>query len=166
MPQILNILTDPNPKLHQKAIAIKSVTPEILTLIDDMVFTMRKKDGMGLAATQVGKDVKLAVVEYKAEDKNDRPSPLPLTVLINPKIISFGSVCDQREEGCLSVPGKDLLLIRPTEINVIYEGIDGRRRRLRAKGMPARIIQHEVDHLHGILITDRLAMQLRKKDAK
>jgi peptide deformylase len=166
MPQLLKILTDPNPLLHQKAQDIKGITPEISALIDGMVLTMRKSDGMGLAATQVGEDIKLAVVEYKAEDKNDRPTPLPLTVLINPKIISFGSVCDEREEGCLSVPGKDLMLIRPIEINVIYEGVDGRRRRLRAKGMPARIIQHEVDHLHGILITDRIAMQHKEKYAK
>lgn len=165
MPQILEILTAPNPALHKKAQTVQSVTPEIKRLIDDMTATMRQKDGMGLAAVQVGQDLKIAVVENKSTDKSDKPSPLPLTVLINPKIIYYGTLFDEEEEGCLSVPGKQYKIVRPTEIKVIYFDIEGRRRRLNAKGLPARIIQHELDHLDGVLVTDRFAMQEKEKNA-
>lgn len=163
MPKLLEILTDPNSKLREKTSEIKQVSPEIITLIDDMVETMRKKDGMGLAAPQVGVALKLAIVESNSKEKGDNPAPLPLTIMLNPKIISFGEIFEEQEEGCLSVPGKEFKIIRPTEINVLYFDMQGRRHRLRAKGMPARVIQHEIDHLNGILITDRFALQQKEE---
>jgi len=166
MPQTLKIVTDPNPILHKKARDVKSVTPDILSIIDDMVKTMREKDGMGLAAVQVGLDMKIAVVEYKSTDNNDWPTPLPLTILVNPKIISLGDVCDEQEEGCLSVPDKQIKIIRPLEATILYYDTQGRRHRIGAKGMPARIMQHEIDHLNGILITDRWAIQQKEVDGK
>ena len=159
MPKLLEILVSPNPGLHKKTSEIKQITPEIMGLIEDMTETMRKKDGMGLAAPQVGVAIKLAVVENNSKDEGDHPAPLPLTALINPKIISYGYTLEEQGEGCLSVPNKEYKIIRPTEINVLYFDISGRRHRMRAKGMPARVIQHELDHLDGILISDRFALQ-------
>ena len=152
---ILPIITSPDPILNKAAQPVRSFEDEIKKLAEDMAQTMRQNDGMGLAAPQIGKSIKMAVIEIMPkEDDKDKVSPVPLTVLINPKIIWSSQVTTVMEEGCLSLPGINLDIERSEAVNVLYRDLTGRRQRIRAKNLMARLCQHEIDHLNGVLMTD------------
>ena len=159
MSQTLKIITAPDPILTRATKKVKEFDQSLQLLVKNMVRTLHQSDGIGLAANQVGRNLRLAVVEFTpGEDSPDDWPPLPLTVLINPKIIKKGKKLVTMEEGCLSVPNTQRSIARPNEVEVINHDISGHRYRVRAKGLLARVCQHEIDHLDGILITDHASV--------
>lgn len=143
---MLEIIKYPNPFLRKNSQEVKNPTnPKIKQLIADMTATLRAHEGLGLAAPQVGFGLRLCIVELENE----------LFVLINPQIkkLSGGEVL--MEEGCLSFPVKFLPIKRPRKIKVKALDANGEKQTIRAKGLLARAIQHEIDHLNGTLLVDR-----------
>ena len=139
-----------SPVLRQRAEPVAAVDDEVRRLVDDLFETMYAAKGVGLAANQVGLARRVAVVDVGAE------TPAPL-VLINPRILCQSPETDVAEEGCLSVPEIFGDIERPVEI--VVEALDkyGRRVRLETGGYQARAIQHEIDHLDGVLFLDHLS---------
>jgi peptide deformylase len=153
---IREIVTHPAPVLRKKARKITDFGPELQSLIDDMVETMREAPGVGLAAPQVGVPLQLIVVEYseKAEEE-EQEEPPKLYTIVNPEIVRFSDEMDLGTEGCLSIPGFVGDVDRPLEITLKGQNRRGKPLRLKADGWLARIFQHEVDHLNGVLFIDR-----------
>ena len=134
--------------LKKKAQLVLKVTEEEKKLIEDMIETFPLVDGVGLAAPQVGVSRRIAVVKDMDEDK--------ILVLVNPVVIKKSGRASG-QEGCLSLPGFTCNLKRWKEITIRYADIEGKTVTLEAKNLLARIIQHELDHLNGILIVDRVS---------
>lgn len=150
---IRKVLTSENPILRTKAKKVKKIDPTIQKLIDDMIETMRDEPGVGLAATQVGVSLRVIVVETP-EDEEDPQGGTQLQ-LINPEILK--SAGEQiGEEGCLSVPGYVGIVKRSLSVTVKGLNRKGKEVKIKAQGYLARVLQHEIDHLDGILFTDRL----------
>lgn len=148
------ILTDPNPVLREETQLVESFDGEFQELVDDLIFTMRDADGIGLAAPQIGELKKIIVVEYDNED--DKDNSFPLTVIINPKLESLSEDQEFMVEGCLSFPGKELYIKRPGQIAI--SGCDrwGKPIAIKADKLYSRALQHEVDHVDGILMVDHI----------
>lgn len=138
------------PVLHARAAPVIAFTAEVDTLIDDMRDTMQAAVGVGLAAPQVAESLRICLVDLSAGRR-----PGEMHVLINPEILSRDGL-QLREEGCLSVPGFEATVARPARLTVRALDRNGNARELHAEGLLARVIQHEVDHLDGILFIDRL----------
>lgn len=141
--------------LRQPAKRVASVDEDIRRTIVAMLQTMYSADGIGLAAPQVGIHKQLIVIDCEP----DKPEALPL-VLINPTIKKYGKALCKDQEGCLSIPGVYLDVERPETIEVAYKDESGRPRMLKADGLLARAIQHEMDHLSGVLFVDRVENEL------
>lgn len=133
---------------------VEEINEEIRALVDEMFDTMVKSDGIGLAAPQIGKSIRLFVV--RADDGIKR-------VFINPQIIATSQEMCSYEEGCLSIPKYYDDVIRPERVTVQARNENGRRFTLEADGLLARVIQHEYDHLEGILFIDRIAPEKKAK---
>lgn len=144
---ILSILRDDNPRLRQPCQPVERVQ-NVQNLAEDMIATMRAAHGIGLAAPQVGHPVRLVVVGAGTWRK------FPL-VLINPVVTPIGDKRTTEQEGCLSLGSRRVQVRRHDKIHVEALSINGQPMSFNAKGMQARCIQHEVDHLDGVLITDR-----------
>jgi peptide deformylase len=150
--------------LRQTAKRVNKVDDELRQTIREMLQTMYSSDGIGLAAPQVGIHKQLIVIDCELEN----PAAPPL-VLINPEIKSHSPALCKDQEGCLSIPGVYMDVERPEQVEVSYKDEHGRPRTLQADGLLARAIQHEMDHLHGVLfvdhITDSLSLteELKKK---
>ena len=169
---ILSIVKFGHPVLRQKGAAIEKVTPEIKQLIADMFETMQASNGVGLAAQQVGHAVQLTVIDVR-EVAKDRPSTLELDgkpadvakimplVLINPEVTPVGEAV-AGGEGCLSFPEIFAEITRPESVDVKALDEKGKLINFRAGGLLARAVQHETDHLNGILFIDR--MERKKKE--
>lgn len=143
---VLPIKTYPDPILKKKTTEIENPKdPWVKELIFDMLETMEKNNGMGLAAPQVGKSVRLCVIKF------DRKT----YVLINPKIKSKSIRCEIMEEGCLSFPGQFLSIKRPKKVKVTAFDKNGEKIQIQAEGILARAFQHEIDHLDGILFIEK-----------
>ncbi len=143
---MLKILTNPDPILRRKSQPVADVSAkEIQELIPQMMEIMLRKDGVGLAAPQVGKNIRLIVIHLKDET----------LALINPKIIKKSIVKEWGEEGCLSVPGQYGEVKRCKKITVKYLDAKGKPHQVIAEGLFARVVQHENDHLDGILFIDK-----------
>ena len=138
------------PVLQQKAAPVAALTPDIDTLIEDMRETMYGAVGVGLAAPQIGESLCVCLVDLSAGRRPDQ-----MMVLINPEVLERDGL-QLKEEGCLSVPGIEATVPRPQRLTVRAMDRDGDVREIRAEGLLARAIQHEVDHLNGILFLDRL----------
>ncbi len=151
---VREIITVGDPRLRQRSRQIDVITDEIRQLIADMVETMHTYDGIGLAAVQVGELERIIVVELP-EDEEIHGSG-QLYILINPEVIKASHEMEVGIEGCLSIPGYVGEVERSTAI--IVRGLDprGHKIRLRPRGFLARVFQHEIDHLNGILYIDRL----------
>jgi peptide deformylase len=149
---VLKIVQIPDPILNKKTEPVKEVTPEILQLIKDMVETCKKAKGIGLAAPQIGKSIRLCII-------NLEHAGLPAFALINPKIIKSSWRKVELEEGCLSIPGVFGMVKRPEKITVKALAIDGTQNVFDTDGLMARVIQHELDHLDGILFTSKMTEQ-------
>jgi len=144
-----------DPVLREKAAEVTQITGATLRLIEDMFETMYAEEGVGLAAPQVGVSERIIVVDPR-DDETER------FALINPVILEQGKETERDEEGCLSIPGlKDIV---ERSANVVVEGLTpaGETRRIEAEGLLARILQHEIDHIDGILFIDRLSPLKRK----
>ncbi|HEY6807144.1 MAG TPA: peptide deformylase [Gemmatimonadales bacterium] len=139
-----------SPVLRQKAAAVSAVDDEVRRLVDDLFETMRAAKGVGLAANQVGVARRVAVVDVGAE----QGQPL---VLINPVVTPRGDVVETSEEGCLSIPDIFGDVERPVAVTLEALDRDGRPYRIETSGFQARAIQHEVDHLDGVLFLDHLS---------
>lgn len=137
--------------LRQPAKRINKVTPEIRQLAIQMLQTMYSEDGIGLAAPQVGINKQLIVIDIELKDQAKPP-----LVMINPEIKSSGGSLVIEEEGCLSIPEVFFDVQRPDQVQVAYRDLDGRPQILQADGLLARVIQHEMDHLQGVLFVDRV----------
>ena len=173
---IRKILTEPDPFLRQKSTAVDEVNDEIRSLMDDMLETMYNANGIGLAATQVAINKRLIVMdcgksdfeesemseeEYNEKIRNHKIEPNPIK-MINPEIISLGEDLYEREEGCLSIPGYNANVKRPSSLTVKYIDENKHNVTLDAKGLLATCIQHEIDHLNGILFIDHISKLKRE----
>ena len=154
---IREIIFMPDPILRRKARRVAEFDKEFQTLVDDMVETMRVAPGVGLAAPQIGISTRLIVVEYVLDEDEDgeENAPKKLYVVANPEIIQSSAETEPGTEACLSVQGLVGEVQRPTQITVKGLNRHGRPVRLKLEGWLARIFQHEIDHLEGVLFVDR-----------
>tara|TARA_B100001093_G_scaffold496622_1_gene542557 strand:+ start:531 stop:1055 length:525 start_codon:yes stop_codon:yes gene_type:complete len=146
------IITEPDTILRKKSVTLEKVDDELRELMNDMLETMYAAPGIGLAGVQVGILKRLIVIDV-SRDK-EKKSPL---FLINPEIISKSSNTSVYEEGCLSLPGYFAEIERPAECQIKYVDYHGKKKEMKAGGLLATCIQHEVDHLNGILFVDYLS---------
>jgi len=147
------IVTVPDPVLRRKAQKVRQFDADLQQLIEDMVETMRAAPGVGLAAPQVGVSQRVIVVEYG--DDEDESRPPRLYVVVNPEIVEASPETEMGVEGCLSIPGLVGEVERHQRIVVKGQNRRGQPIKLKLQGWVARIFQHEIDHLEGILFTDR-----------
>ena len=163
----MKIITLPNPILKTKCEPVAEVNDQIRKLLDDMLQTMYKAPGIGLAAPQVGISKRIIVMDvsprpelkrYQKEnnEKETESKPNPLQ-MVNPKIIWLSTEKETGEEGCLSIPKFMGDITRPKECKVQYTDKNNESQKLKATGLLARCIQHEIDHLDGILFIDYLS---------
>ncbi len=147
-----------DPVLRQKAKKVKDFGPSLQSLINDLVDTMREAPGLGLAAPQVGVSLRVAVIELpepEEDDENPDPYSGKLIVICNPEIVkTWGD--EEGQEGCLSLPDYVGEVKRAARVVVKAQDERGKPIRLRAEGLMARVLQHEIDHLNGNLFVDRL----------
>jgi peptide deformylase len=148
------IITIGHPTLRQRARKVTKFGPELKHLIDDMTETMRKAPGVGLAAPQVNVSERVIVVGLPADEEEGTPAEL--YALVNPEIIKTSHEVEDGQEGCLSIPGYVGEVPRHTMVVVRGQDARGKPQRVRAKGYLARIFQHELDHLDGVLFIDRV----------
>ncbi|HWQ04426.1 MAG TPA: peptide deformylase [Longilinea sp.] len=151
---IREIVFLPDPVLRRKAHKVTQFDNDLQILIDDMVETMRDAPGVGLAAPQVSVSQRVVVVEY-AENDEEEDSPKKLYVVVNPEIIQPSEETELGIEGCLSVPGLVGEVDRHTAITIKAQNRRGQPLKIKASGWLARIFQHEIDHLDGVIYTDR-----------
>ena len=149
---IRKIVIEPDPILRKKSEFLGKVNDEIRKLLDDMLETMYAAPGIGLAAVQVGILKRIIVIDISKDE--EKKSPI---FLINPEIISRSKKTSVYEEGCLSLPGHFAEIERPAECQVKFIDYDGKKKELAAEGLLATCIQHEVDHLNGVLFIDYLS---------
>jgi peptide deformylase len=152
----LKIVTDDHPTLRKQAHKIKQFDPNLKKLAQDMFETMRAANGVGLAANQIDRLIRLIVVEVTPDPESDAPgSPAVRLALCNPELVE-GKGRQVGPEACLSLPGwiGDV----PRYYNVVVKGqtLEGKSTRVKADGYFARVLQHEIDHLNGVLFTDRV----------
>ncbi|MFH1565431.1 MAG: peptide deformylase [bacterium] len=145
MSKILEITKFKNPILRQKAIDINELSTEVEALIDDMIETLNDSGGVGLAAPQINEGVRLVIIKHKDKD----------LVLLNPEIIKKSWKKNNDEEGCLSLPGVNGFVRRHSKITVKAKNRKFEDVEITGRGLLARIFQHEIDHLDGILFVDR-----------
>ena len=156
------ILLYTDPKLRKKSVKVAQVDATIKKLVKDMIDTMRVDFGVGLSAPQVGVFKRVITYEYNNPSGNSEICPnIPLRALINPEITHLSKTTEVGEEGCLSFPDIYGDVRRSKKITVKALDIDGKHIEFEAKGLEARVIQHEVDHLDGILFVDRLGKDKR-----
>ncbi len=138
--------------LREKAAPIEAVDDEVRRLARDMFDTMYRAEGIGLAGPQVGVGRRIVVVDVTNEDDGRH-----VHALINPAIVESGKETDKASEGCLSLPGLEEKVVRSTRVTVEALSLDGAPVRIEADGLLARALQHEIDHLDGVLFIDRLS---------
>ena len=146
------ILTEPNRILREKSLPVDKVDTNIQKLMDDMLETMYAAPGIGLAAIQVGIPKRIIVLDIAQKEGTKDP-----IFIINPEIIEKSEVNLTYEEGCLSVPGQFAEIDRPNKCRIRYLDYNGQQNEINAEGMLATCIQHEIDHLEGILFIDYLS---------
>jgi peptide deformylase len=147
------VIIIPHPTLRKKAAPVTDFGPETQQLIDDMIVTLNEESGAGLAAPQVNVSQQVILVEFGSEEEDTIPPTLYVT--INPKITRFSKELVSGAEGCLSIPGLMGEVERSQEIVVEGQDRHGEPLKMKLRGWVARIFQHEIDHLNGILYTDR-----------
>ena len=148
----LDIRTFGDPVLKTRAAPVDSFDESLVRLTEDMLVTMRENEGVGLAANQVGRLKRVLVAEVEDEEY----------VIVNPVLTDMAETTEQGPEGCLSIPGIQVEVERPTAVTVSGQDVSGEPLRIEASDLLARILQHEVDHLDGVLILDRTDRESRK----
>lgn len=159
---IREIVFTPDPVLRRKAHKITTLDKDLQVLIDDMIETMREAPGVGLAAPQVGVSQRLIVIEHGKDD--DEEAPKKLFVLINPEILETSEEMVEGVEACLSIPRMMGEVNRHQQITVRGLNRMGKPVKVKVKGWLARIFQHEIDHLEGVLFTDRASRVWRARE--
>ncbi len=149
---ILPILVAPDPVLKKKCKPVDKVTPELAQLMDDMLETMYDAPGVGLAAPQVGVSKRILVIDTAKSDEEPRPLKMA-----NPEIIWASDDLALYEEGCLSFPDQYADVERPAQVKVRYLDENNNRQEIEADGLLATCVQHEMDHLEGIVFVDHLS---------
>lgn len=165
---LLPILVVPDPRLRAKARPVGAADAErVRDLAPRMLAAMYAAPGIGLAAPQIGELLRLVVIDLQKDEQQD-----PI-VLVNPEIVAASKDLATREEGCLSLPGQYAEVTRPAVVKVRYQDLTGAKREIEGDGLMAACLQHEIDHLDGVLFVDYLSalkrnMLLRKlaKDLK
>ena len=147
-----NIVIEPDPILRKKSDILEKVDDELRILLDDMLETMYAAPGIGLAAVQIGILKRLIVIDISKDKEKKNP-----IFLINPEIISKSKNTSIYEEGCLSLPGHFAEIERPEECQIKYIDYEGKKNEMKANGLLATCIQHEIDHLNGKLFIDYLS---------
>ena len=148
----LDIRTFGDPVLKTRAAPVETFDDSLARLTEEMLATMRENDGVGLAANQVGRLKRVLVASVEDEDY----------VIVNPVLSDMSETTERGQEGCLSIPGINVEVDRPTAVTVTGQNASGEPLRIEAQDMLARVLQHEVDHLDGVLILDRTDRQSRK----
>jgi len=161
MTDILPILYVPDPRLRAKAKPVPPGDPRVPDLAEKMLATMYKAPGIGLAAPQIGELLRLVVIDIRPDEK---PEPM---VLVNPEIVADSQELATREEGCLSLPNQFADVTRPARVKVRWQDLTGTKKEIEADGLLAACLQHEIDHLNGVLFVDHISalkrnMLLRK----
>ena len=149
---VRQILTEPNKLLREKSIKVDNVDKDLQQLMDDMLETMYAAPGIGLAAIQVGVPKRVIVLDLAPKEQPKAPM-----FFVNPEIINKSKIHSVYEEGCLSVPGQFAEIDRPDKCHLKYLDYHGNKKEIKAEGMLATCIQHEMDHLEGILFIDYLS---------
>ena len=149
---VRNIIIEPDPILRKKSTILETVDDNTRKLLDDMLQTMYNAPGIGLAAVQIGILKRIVVIDVSK--KEDEKNPI---FLINPEIKFRSKKTSLHEEGCLSLPGYFAEIERPAECNIEYVDYYGKKKQLKADGLLSTCIQHEVDHLNGVLFIDYLS---------
>lgn len=147
----MEITKEPNKILHQKLAEVPEITAKIKELIAAMRLKMVEAEGIGLAANQVGKDLRIFVIDKKLAEENKVAD-----AFINPEISEYSKEKDEVEEGCLSIPEYFISVPRSKKIKIKALDENGQKVRFKARGFLARVLQHETDHLNGLLIKDRI----------
>jgi peptide deformylase len=142
----------PDPVLRQVSKPVDRIDGALRTFADDMLETMYDAPGIGLAAIQVGEPLRMLVIDLAKEGEPKAPQ-----VFINPEILSGTEARSTYEEGCLSIPDYYAEVERPAGVRVRYEDIEGRRHEIEAEGLLATCLQHEIDHLNGVLFIDHIS---------
>ena len=146
----------PDPVLHRRTDPVEAIDSSTQKLIDDMIETMYAAPGVGLAANQVGVSLQVAVIDITSREEREQGRQRPVVVIINPVILSMeGSVVE--EEGCLSIPDYAESVKRAVRVKVRAQDRKGKVFELEADGLMAKALQHEIDHLNGVLFVDRLS---------
>jgi len=146
------ILTEPNVILREKSLSVEKVDEDLQKLMDDMLETMYAAPGIGLAAIQIGVPKRVIVLDISSKDEPKNPM-----CFVNPEIITKSDKYSAYEEGCLSVPGQFAEINRPDKCHIKYLDYYGQHKEIKAEGMLATCIQHEMDHLEGVLFIDYLS---------
>ena len=142
----------PDPVLRKSALPVENITDKTLQLLDDMAETMYDAPGIGLAGPQVGELKRLIVMDCSRDDEKSE-----LWQMINPEVIELSEDNSTLEEGCLSIPGHTAEVSRPDWIKLRFTDIKGKEQQIKAEGLLAACIQHEIDHLNGILFIDHIS---------
>ena len=158
---IREILTVPNPVLKTVSKPVETVTDETRALMDDMLETMYAAPGIGLAAPQIGELRRVIVLDIDREDLKTGP-----ILMANPEIIEASDEDATYEEGCLSVPEHYSDVVRPAKVTVRYLDRDGETKELACDGLLATCVQHEIDHLNGVLFIDHISKLKRDRIIK
>lgn len=138
-----------NEILRKISVPVRQITKDIRNFAKDMVKAMDREGGVGLAAPQVGRNIRLIICKLNPGEKNEVIVPM-----VNPELVEISEECEEGEEGCLSLPEVWGKVVRPTFITLKYQTLKGESRILELDHFNARIVQHEIDHLNGILFTD------------
>tara|TARA_X000000368_G_scaffold262528_1_gene207822 strand:- start:157 stop:681 length:525 start_codon:yes stop_codon:yes gene_type:complete len=146
------ILTIPDPILRKKSVSVDKVDKDIQKLMSDMLETMYHAPGIGLAAIQIGVPKRVVVMDISKESNKKEPM-----YFVNPEIVWKSDLKAIYEEGCLSIPNQFAKIERPESCNVRYLNYDGIEKEMKAKGLLATCLQHEIDHLNGVLFIDYLS---------
>jgi peptide deformylase len=153
----LPIITVGDERLHEKSLPVEDYTPELAGFVDEMFRSLHSQKGLGLAAVQVGHLIRVFITHIPEDEPR---------ILINPEILETAEEQISIEEGCLSVPNKYEHVLRPFSVRVQAFTVQGKPFSLAAEGIFARVIQHEIDHINGILFIDRIDEKRRNEILK
>ena len=161
----LHLIHYPDPRLRQAARPVEKITDEIRAIAERMIVVMHETRGVGLAAPQVGLDIRLIILRSLSGDLTEEPDAPSGLAFVNPDIITRRGFISE-EEGCLSVPDIRAKIRRSEEVTVRTWDLDGEERLITSAGILARAWQHETDHLNGILVIDKMSEAGRMRNAK
>jgi peptide deformylase len=156
---VLKIVKYPSDILSQKLQPVENFDSDLKYIVRDMFETMYAYNGIGLAANQVGINKRIVVVDVSSKEER---KVLPIA-LINPQIVNYSKKKQVAEEGCLSFPGFFEKVVRSLSVEVEYYDINGKRQRIIAEGLLARVLQHEIDHINGIVFVKRMSLEKQIK---